>query len=117
MYARCQESSNLAENYKVSSKVLLLCSTCISPNNSSTNLTSFQMLFNLKYFCKFLYCRIITNRYFRIPGSSNIEHVVEFGYSFDVHLNAFFPLLIILHIVQLIGLFCELCIFLMHYGN
>ena len=55
----------------------------------------------------FFNLRLITNRYLRIPGSSNIEHVVEFGYSFDVHLNAFFPLLIILHMVQLIGLLCK----------
>ena len=51
--------------------------------------------------------RLVTNKYLRIPGSSSIEHVVEFGYSFDVHLNAFFPLLIILHMVQLIGLLCK----------
>ncbi|XP_032242170.1 protein unc-50 homolog isoform X2 [Nematostella vectensis] len=44
---------------------------------------------------------IVTNRYLRIPSTYNREQGVEWGYAFDVHLNAFFPLLIILHVVQL----------------
>ena len=32
---------------------------------------------------------------------------VEWGYAFDVHLNAFFPLLMILHLFQLAFLSCE----------
>lgn len=39
----------------------------------------------------------ITNRFMR---RSPIEDV-EWGYSFDVHLNAFFPPLLILHVFQL----------------
>ena len=41
--------------------------------------------------------RIITNRYLRIDKTQD----VEWGYAFDIHLNAFFPPLVILHIVQL----------------
>jgi hypothetical protein len=32
---------------------------------------------------------------------------VEWGYAFDVHLNAFFPLLMILHLFQLAFLHCK----------
>ncbi|XP_058796566.1 protein unc-50 homolog [Phymastichus coffea] len=39
----------------------------------------------------------ITNRYLRVDRSQD----VEWGYAFDIHLNAFFPPLIILHFVQL----------------
>ncbi|KAJ1520887.1 hypothetical protein ONE63_003969 [Megalurothrips usitatus] len=42
----------------------------------------------------------ITNRYLRKDGCQDQD--VEWGYAFDVHLNAFFPLLVILHGVQLI---------------
>ncbi|XP_053969450.1 protein unc-50 homolog [Anastrepha obliqua] len=41
---------------------------------------------------------MVTNRYLR---SSSMEPDIEWGYAFDVHLNAFFPPLIILHFVQL----------------
>ncbi|XP_041462887.1 protein unc-50 homolog [Lytechinus variegatus] len=41
----------------------------------------------------------ITNRYLLI---SHRGQDVEWGYAFDVHLNAFFPILIILHVFQLI---------------
>ncbi|XP_011185523.1 protein unc-50 homolog [Zeugodacus cucurbitae] len=41
---------------------------------------------------------VMTNRYLR---SSNLEPDIEWGYAFDVHLNAFFPPLILLHFVQL----------------
>lgn len=40
----------------------------------------------------------VSNRYFR--DRSNNEDV-EWGFSFDVHLNAFFPPLIIIHVIQL----------------
>ncbi|GIY32754.1 protein unc-50 homolog A [Caerostris darwini] len=42
---------------------------------------------------------LISNRYLRKPSCKDQD--VEWGYAFDVHLNAFFPLLIILHIFQL----------------
>lgn len=38
-----------------------------------------------------------------------VDQNVELGYAFDVHCNAFFPLLTILHVLQLIlihGVFC-----------
>ncbi|XP_038056636.1 protein unc-50 homolog [Patiria miniata] len=41
----------------------------------------------------------VANRYLRV--SVPIRQDVEWGFAFDVHLNAFFPLLIILHVVQL----------------
>lgn len=41
----------------------------------------------------------ISNRFLIKPGYRDQD--VEWGFSFDVHLNAFFPLLIILHFVQL----------------
>ncbi|XP_015588239.1 protein unc-50 homolog [Cephus cinctus] len=39
----------------------------------------------------------ITNRYLRVDRTQD----VEWGYAFDIHLNAFFPPLIILHFLQL----------------
>lgn len=41
----------------------------------------------------------ISNKFLIKPGYSHQD--VEWGFSFDVHLNAFFPLLIILHFIQL----------------
>lgn len=41
---------------------------------------------------------IITNRYLR---NTHTDIDVEWGYAFDVHLNAFFPPLILLHFIQL----------------
>lgn len=41
---------------------------------------------------------LVTNHFMREPNSEN----VEWGYSFDVHINAQFPPLIILHFVMLI---------------
>lgn len=44
----------------------------------------------------------ITNRYMVIAPPRGQD--VEWGYAFDVHLNAFFPLLMILHLFQLVFL-------------
>lgn len=44
---------------------------------------------------------LFVNKYLRFPGGERHKERVEFGYAFDVHLNAFFPLLLLLHIVQL----------------
>lgn len=41
----------------------------------------------------------VANRYLR---ERNSESDIEWGYCFDVHLNAFFPSLVLLHFVQLI---------------
>merc|ERR1719328_692558 len=38
---------------------------------------------------------------FLLKNANNMDIDVEWGYCFDVHLNAFFPLLVILHFVQL----------------
>ncbi|XP_037047532.1 protein unc-50 homolog [Bradysia coprophila] len=42
---------------------------------------------------------IFTNKYLR--SSQILDSDVEWGYSFDVHLNAFFPPLMLLHFIQL----------------
>ena len=41
--------------------------------------------------------RLITNQY--LLKHPNLD--LEWGYAFDVHLNAFYPLLVILHFLQL----------------
>jgi len=43
--------------------------------------------------------RIVTNRYLIVQPPRGQD--VEWGYCFDIHLNAFFPLLMILHFFQL----------------
>lgn len=43
----------------------------------------------------------VSNKYLRKPTC--MDQDVEWGYAFDVHLNAFFPLLVILHVVQLVA--------------
>ena len=48
--------------------------------------------------CNFSF-RFITNRYLMAMTSQDQD--VEWGYCFDVHLNAFFPILMILHFFQL----------------
>jgi len=40
----------------------------------------------------------VTNRYLR---TNSLEPDIEWGYAFDVHLNAFFPPLMLLHFIQL----------------
>lgn len=42
----------------------------------------------------------LANKYLRKPTC--MDQDVEWGYAFDVHLNAFFPLLIVLHVIQII---------------
>lgn len=46
-------------------------------------------------------CWFFCNRYLRISTAYNAGQQVEWAYAFDVHLNAFFPLLLILHVIQL----------------
>lgn len=41
---------------------------------------------------------LVTNRFLR---TNNLEPDIEWGYAFDVHLNAFFPPLMLLHFIQL----------------
>ena len=42
---------------------------------------------------------LITNHYMKRSASANED--VEWGFAFDIHLNAFFPPLLILHVFQL----------------
>ncbi|OXB75137.1 UNVERIFIED_CONTAM: hypothetical protein H355_009711 [Colinus virginianus] len=44
-------------------------------------------------------CGFISNKY--LVKQQNRDYDVEWGYAFDVHLNAFYPLLVILHFIQL----------------
>eukprot|EP00051_Salpingoeca_urceolata_P031812 m.13071 g.13071 ORF g.13071 m.13071 type:complete len:272 (+) comp4443_c0_seq1:322-1137(+) len=45
----------------------------------------------------------VTNKYLKTPPlAHSVEQHVEWGYAFDVHCNAFFPLLIVLHVLQVI---------------
>eukprot|EP00066_Takifugu_rubripes_P015046 XP_011604312.1 PREDICTED: protein unc-50 homolog [Takifugu rubripes] len=53
-----------------------------------------HVIFDVKY------SRLITNQYLLKHPSRNFD--VEWGYAFDVHLNAFYPLLVILHFLQLL---------------
>ena len=48
------------------------------------------------------YTRLITNKYMILAPPRGQD--VEWGYAFDVHLNAFFPLLMILHLFQIVFL-------------
>lgn len=44
----------------------------------------------------------LANRYLKGPTMAQfVDQNVEWGYAFDVHCNAFFPLLLILHVLQL----------------
>eukprot|EP00053_Salpingoeca_punica_P003696 m.44725 g.44725 ORF g.44725 m.44725 type:complete len:252 (+) comp12359_c0_seq2:243-998(+) len=42
-----------------------------------------------------------SNKYLREHVPHTVDQSVEWGYAFDVHCNAFFPLLVILHVLQL----------------
>ena len=45
--------------------------------------------------------RFITNKFMREQITHSVDQSVEWAYAFDVHCNAFFPLLLILHGLQL----------------
>lgn len=55
---------------------------------------------------------IFTNKYLR--SSQILDSDVEWGYSFDVHLNAFFPPLMLLHFIQLFFYNGKLCLVMSH---
>lgn len=46
----------------------------------------------------------ISNKFFR---KDPLQEDVEWGFAFDVHLNAFFPPLVILHVFQLFFFHCK----------
>jgi len=50
------------------------------------------------------FSRFVTNKYLMKPSR---DYDVEWGYAFDVHLNAFYPLLVILHFLQLFFINCK----------
>lgn len=43
----------------------------------------------------------VSNRFLRVKSPHAVEEYVEWAYAFDVHCNAFFPLLLILHVLQI----------------
>ncbi|KJE97468.1 hypothetical protein CAOG_07323 [Capsaspora owczarzaki ATCC 30864] len=47
-------------------------------------------------------CWAFTNRFMRTHTLHGVEQSVEWAYAFDVHCNAFLPLLLILHVLQLV---------------
>ena len=58
----------------------------------------------LRWLCLVMACvavvrRLVTNRHLIVQPPRGQD--VEWGYCFDIHLNAFFPLLMILHFFQL----------------
>lgn len=57
--------------------------------------------------------RFITNKYLLKPPSKDYD--VEWGYAFDVHLNAFYPLLVILHFLQLFFINRECRLVITHF--
>lgn len=89
--------------------VLLICCLCVSSVGFTIvlGLTIFQFIKLLFYMVFIDYIAVgliiatifwfITNRYLRFDKTQD----VEWGYAFDIHLNAFFPPLVILHILQL----------------
>jgi len=92
---------------------LVLLSICLLVSSIIFNLhmyVSFMSIWKLFLWVVFVDCIgvgiviatlfwFISNHYFRKPTC--MDQDVEWGYAFDVHLNAFFPLLVILHIIQL----------------
>eukprot|EP00035_Acanthoeca_spectabilis_P022790 m.445793 g.445793 ORF g.445793 m.445793 type:complete len:248 (+) comp19277_c0_seq1:95-838(+) len=44
----------------------------------------------------------VSNRFLRTRSPHTVEEAVEWAYCFDVHCNAFFPLLLILHVLQIL---------------
>ena len=83
------------ENDKKNERYLRYCLCChwTIPSDYCKTVT-------IKIYCGcFVYFRLLCNRYMVIQPPRGQD--VEWGYSFDVHLNAFFPLLMILHFFQL----------------
>mmetsp|Transcript_40912 Transcript_40912/g.66352 ORF Transcript_40912/g.66352 Transcript_40912/m.66352 type:complete len:249 (-) Transcript_40912:39-785(-) len=46
------------------------------------------------------FCWWLSNKYLRVPVPHSVEQKVEWLYAFDIHCNSFFPLFILLYIVQ-----------------
>ena len=47
--------------------------------------------------------RVVANKFFRVPSvEGGGDQWVEWAYAFDVHLNGFFSLMVMLHGVQLV---------------
>lgn len=66
--------------------------TCCSRRLGTEDQHAAQDVFTLPF-------RFISNKY--LVKRQSRDYDVEWGYAFDVHLNAFYPLLVILHFIQL----------------
>jgi len=44
--------------------------------------------------------RFVANHYLRVQGIHSVEQRVEWLYAFDIHCNSFFPLFVILYVLQ-----------------
>ncbi|KNC82944.1 hypothetical protein SARC_04791 [Sphaeroforma arctica JP610] len=44
----------------------------------------------------------LSNKYLRLETPHTTDEKVEWGYCFDIHCNSFFPLVLILHVLQLV---------------
>lgn len=76
-------------------------------NYNNNCLSIFLRQLVLLTFINWFYLRFISNKYLRTRNAEGTEQLVEWGYAFDVHLNAFFPLLVILHVIQLFFVKCK----------
>eukprot|EP01129_Flabellula_baltica_P005572 TRINITY_DN2031_c0_g1_i2.p1 TRINITY_DN2031_c0_g1~~TRINITY_DN2031_c0_g1_i2.p1 ORF type:complete len:218 (+),score=-0.39 TRINITY_DN2031_c0_g1_i2:15-668(+) len=47
----------------------------------------------------------VTNKYMRLNRMNSIEQKVEWLYAFDIHCNSFFPMYVLVHVVQYFALF------------
>jgi hypothetical protein len=53
----------------------------------------------------------VSNKFLREQSTFTVAEKVEWAFAFDVHCNAFFPLLLILHVVQLFLIGCKYTLF------
>ena len=53
--------------------------------------------------------RVVSNKFFKVSTTveGGSDQKVEWAYAFDVHLNSFFPLMVLLHGVQLVLWYCK----------
>lgn len=90
---------NVANSFALSN----FCLHCVS---IYTHSTMSRIMGNVSsVYVSFFLFRAITNKYMILAPPRGQD--VEWGYCFDVHLNAFFPLLMILHLFQIVFLNCK----------
>jgi hypothetical protein len=45
-------------------------------------------------------CRFVANKYLRVQSLHAVDQKVEWLYAFDIHCNSFFPLFVVLYVLQ-----------------